>query len=184
MTRFVRIAKSRRKQPSPGSGAIAALSTNMPSSRFIVIVLLAACAPDVRDVGPDAATSPDSGSNTDPSVTCDQTPAPATGATINAAYAQHYKLFTLGPVPGVPAPLGGSVISSSDPDTLLIAGGSEGENGAIYAIKVKRNGCGHIYAFDGTAQLKATTPYVDASLVYTPNHVLLFTEWPDRKSVV
>src|SRR5262249_20208798 len=80
---------------------------------------------------------------------------------------------SLGPAPGVPAPLGGSVISSSDPNTLLIAGASERADGAIYAIKVKRNPCGHIYAFDGTAQLKATTPYVDASLVYTPNDELL-----------
>jgi hypothetical protein len=145
------------------------------------IVFLAACGPESRDdVGPDAATGQGE-STADAAVGCDEmTPAAANGATINPAYAQHYKLFSLGPVPGVPAPLGGSVISSSDPNTLLIAGESERAEGAIYSIKVKRNACGHIYAFDGTAQLKARTPYVDASLVYTPNDVLLYTEWPGR----
>lgn len=147
-------------------------------------VLLAACGAETRDNGgPDAATGDDSASTADAFAACDQMPAPATGATINAAYAQHYKLFSLGAVPGVPAPLGGSVISASDPDTLLIAGGSERADGAIYSIKVKRNPCGHIYAFDGTAQRKATTPYVDASLVYAPNDTLLFTEWPGRYNV-
>jgi hypothetical protein len=153
------------------------------------LALLTACGPAVRDSGgadadtggPDAAPGVDAQPTVDgPSACADQMPALATGASIDPAYAQHYTLFTLGPAPGVPGPLGGSVISSSDPNTLLIAGKSEGAGGAIYAIKVKRNVCGHIYAFDGSASLQATTPYVDASLVYTANDTLLYTEWPNR----
>jgi hypothetical protein len=152
---------------------------------FIVFALssLAACGPGGRDrdnVDATLAGNDGNNSNIDGAPACSPMPTPATGATINPAFAAHYAIYVLGPAPGVPAPLGGSVIWHSDPDTLLIAGASERAEGAIYKIKIKRNTCGHIYAFDGTAQLIATTPYVDASLVYTPNDVLLYTEWPSR----
>jgi hypothetical protein len=152
----------------------------MRPSIVSVILALCACGPDRREGSDvDAATGDDS-TLADGAPACLPMPPPATGATVNAAFASHYAIYNLGPVPGVPAPLGGSVISLADPDTLLIAGASERAEGAIYSIKVKRNPCGNIYGFEGTAQLAATTPYVDASLVYTPNDVLLFTEWPGR----
>ncbi len=146
----------------------------------VACLAFAACGPGERDsngASPDAAVS-NTGDNVD-AASCEPPPQ-ATGASIDPAYAAHYALYNLGSVPGVPSPLGGSTISRSDPNTLLIAGASEREDGAIYSIKVKRNACGHIYAFDGTATLAATTPYVDASLVYAPNDVLLYVQWPGQ----
>ncbi|EYF07686.1 hypothetical protein [Chondromyces apiculatus] len=90
-----------------------------------------------------------------------------------------YTAYDLGPVPGVPqARLGGCVIRHDDPNTLLIAAGSETADGAIYSIGVTRGPCGHITGFAGTATLVATTPYVDANLVYGPNDVLFYTAYP------
>ena len=89
-----------------------------------------------------------------------------------------YTVYDLGTVPGVPSPLGGTVISAADPNTLLVAGASETVDGAIYSIGVTRDACGHITGFAGTATLLASTPYVDANLVYMSNNLLLYTEWP------
>jgi hypothetical protein len=93
-------------------------------------------------------------------------------------YAALYTAYELGPVPGVPEPLGGCTVLFSDPDTLLIAGASEDPNGAIYSIGVEREACGHIVGFVGTATLVAQTPYVDANLVYDANDLMFYTGWP------
>ncbi|MFT3769919.1 MAG: hypothetical protein QM820_31200 [Minicystis sp.] len=96
-----------------------------------------------------------------------------------AAFEPFYTVFDLGPIPGMPSGhLGGCVIKQGDPGTLLVAGDSEAQTGAIYEIKVKRNQCGHIIGFVGTASLVAQTPYVDANLLYGANGVLLYTQWP------
>jgi hypothetical protein len=113
---------------------------------------------------------------------CETPPTPAgSNAVLAAAYEPFYDVFDLGPVPGVPDPLGGCVIKHDDPDTLLIAGASENPSGAIYAIGVTRGPCGHIIGFNGTAQLVATTPYVDANLIYTSADLLFYTQWPVQK---
>lgn len=152
---------------------------------LIAVSALAACAPKgPRGDTPDAAGGLDAGGGgidgADAGTNCSPSPPLATGAMIDPMYATHYALYNLGAVPGVPSPLGGSTISSTDDNTLLIAGASENSGGAIYSIKVLRNACGHIYAFDGSAQLVATTPYVDASLVYAPNNVLFYVQWPGQ----
>jgi hypothetical protein len=90
-----------------------------------------------------------------------------------------YRVYDLGQVPGVPDPLGGTVISSADPNVLLVAGASESSEGAIYSIGVHRDTCGHITAFTGTSTMVAATPYVDANLVYTSPDLLLYTQWPE-----
>jgi hypothetical protein len=125
---------------------------------------------------PDAFSPGDSNNNG----TCGEMPPLAPMAMVDPAFASDYQVYVLGPVPGGLPPLGGSVISSNDPNTLLIAGGSETASGGIYAIKVRRNSCGHIVGFDGTASLVATTPWVDASLLYAPNQTLLYTQWPGK----
>ncbi|MBK7072519.1 MAG: hypothetical protein IPH44_09455 [Myxococcales bacterium] len=81
-------------------------------------------------------------------------------------------------MPGVPNPLGGAVIKASDPSKLLIAGASERPEGAIYEIGVTRDPCGHIVGWNGTATQVASTPYVDANLVYVRNDLLVYSEWP------
>jgi hypothetical protein len=94
-------------------------------------------------------------------------------------YAGIYTAYDLGPIPGMPeGHLGGCVLKHDDENTLLVAGNSEASDGAIYSIGLKRGPCGHIIGFDGTAQLVATTPYVDANLIYGANDVLLYTQWP------
>jgi len=98
-----------------------------------------------------------------------------------AEYAPFYSVYALGAVPGVPDPLGGCVVLHDDPNTLLIAGASERAEGQIYAIEVERDACGHIVGFVGSAVPVAQTPYVDANLIYGPNNLLIYTQWPQFK---
>jgi hypothetical protein len=113
---------------------------------------------------------------------CDVPPVPAgPEATIAAPYDDFYTIYDLGPVPGVPNPLGGATISATDPNVMLIAGSSEYPSGTIYSIGVQRGACNHILGFVGTATPVAATPYVDANLVYTAADLLFFTLWPEYK---
>jgi hypothetical protein len=146
-----------------------------------VLPLLAACGPQVVPQSGDDTSTPDARvAAPDATNPC---PAPLNpgGADVQIApqYANAYTAYDLGTVPGVPDPLGGAAISASDPNTLLIAGGSESDTGAIYAIGITRNGCGHITGFVGTAHQIAATPYVDANLVYAHPDLLTYTEWPE-----
>lgn len=149
-----------------------------------VSTMLGACgpslsAPDQSDDTVDAPIAIDARELGDGSFGC---PAPATPAGPDVQLAPEfvglYAAYDLGPVPGVPNPLGGAVVQVDDHDTLLIAGGSESAGGAIYSIGVVRNACGHITGWEGVAQLVATTPYVDANLVYADPGLLLYSEWP------
>ena len=145
----------------------------------VVWLVLVACGPAGRTENPgteiDAAPTIDS----PPVVECPPpaTPAGAT-ATLAAPFDTLYTVYDLGPVPGVPQPLGGTVIKAGANDTLLVAGSSERAEGAIYEIGVQRNACGHIVGWNGTASLVANTPYVDANLIYANDDLLLYTEWP------
>jgi hypothetical protein len=147
----------------------------------VLPLLLAACGPTVQPSGgpADASGGPDSPPRPDGGDGC---PAPATPAgpdvELAPAFAGLYTAYDLGPVPGVPNPLGGAMIMPGDEDTLLIAGGSERPDGAIYAIGVERNACHHIVGFVGTAQQVALAPYVDANLLRAPGDLLLYSEWP------
>jgi hypothetical protein len=125
--------------------------------------------------GPDAAPPGADGSNS----ACSAPPTPA-GPDVQLAppFDALYKAYDLGPVPGVPDPLGGTAVLAADANTLLVAGGSESATGAIYRIGVTRDVCGHITGWNGTASVAATTPYVDANLVYASSDLLLYTEWP------
>jgi len=110
---------------------------------------------------------------------CPPPPVPAgSEVEIAPAFAPYYKAYLLGAVPGVPDPLGGTVVKAGDPSTLLVAGGSESDTGAIYAIGVQRDACNHIIGFVGSATKVADTPYVDANLVYGPQQLLVYTGWP------
>lgn len=127
---------------------------------------------------PDGVTPPggtDGGTNE----SCESPPTAAGDDVVIAPeFAGLYSVYDLGPVPGVPSPLGGCILARDDPNTLLIAGGSETAGGAIYAIGLRRGPCGHILGFEGEAELVANTPYVDANLVFTADDTMLYTEWP------
>lgn len=113
---------------------------------------------------------------------CPAIPNPAgSDAVIAAPYNMYYTAYDLGPPPGIPDPLGGTTVLISDQNTLLIGGGSENATGAIYSIGVTRDACHHIVGWNGTATVVATTPYVDANLVYVNHDLLLYTEWPEYK---
>lgn len=164
--------------------------------RSIVVawVVLAGCTAggDDRGGGGRDGGTPgrDTGSPTDVGPIPDRGPppdAPVCGAPATPAgpevqlappFAGLYTVYALGSVPGVPNPLGGIVAKAGDPNTLLVAGASETSAGAIYEIGVRRDSCGHILEFVGTARLVAMTPFVDANLVYGPDDLLVYTEWP------
>lgn len=149
----------------------------MRSGLFLIV--LVACGPAARVDDPAAPDASTPSTDAPPSVEC---PAPSTPAGANvqlaAPYDAIYKVYDLGTVPGVPSSLGGTVISATDQNTLLVAGGSESSTGAIYQIGIARNACGHITGFVGTATQLAATPYVDANLIYANDDLLLYTEWP------
>jgi hypothetical protein len=104
-----------------------------------------------------------------------------TSVVIAAPFSENYRVFDLGSPPGVPGPLGGTVVRAGDPDTLLIAGDSESSNGAIYSIGVTRNACGHMTGFSGRAVQVAATPNVDANLVYASDTLLLYTMYRSNR---
>ncbi len=141
---------------------------------------LIGCAPAPRDNVVDA-TAPTPDTQAAPDAGPDLCALPEAGPDVQLAapFDTHYKVHDLGPVPGVPNPLGGTVIAATDPNTLLVAGGSENASGAIYSIAVVRDPCGHIAGFSGTATQVAATPNVDANLTYVGD-VLIYTEWPQH----
>src|SRR5438045_6040835 len=77
-------------------------------------------APDASELIPDSAPDP-----------C-ELPL-AADVELAPAFAGFYRVHDLGPVPGIPDPLGGTVIRTGDNNTLLVAGGSESDSGAIYS---------------------------------------------------
>jgi hypothetical protein len=144
----------------------------------------AGCSVANRGVGSPDAGAADAAADSDGSAGADgslcQAPAMPAGPEVQLAppFVGLYHVYALGSVPGVPSPLGGVMVKHGDPSTLLVAGSSEQTNGAIYAIHVTRDGCGHILAFDGTATKVADTPYVDANLVDGPQSLIVYSEWP------
>lgn len=157
----------------------------MRTAPLLVGLLLAACGASVSGGGDDEPGRPDAAvdgplvDNTDAADSCAPPPAmPGPEVQLAAPYAGLYTVYDLGPVPGVPNPLGGATVHISDDGKLLIGGNSENGGGAIYEIGVTRNACGHITGWNGTATMHAATPYVDANLVYVSSTLMLYTQWP------
>lgn len=120
------------------------------------------------------------GSTGDPPCEPDAPPnAVANEAVITAAYADDYRAYVLGPVPGIPAgsDLGGMAIHDADVNTLVIAGNAETPAGKLYEIGVERGPCGHIIGFAGEATEVAMTPHV-SDLLFVSGGLLFYTEWP------
>src|SRR5687768_16995280 len=143
----------------------------MRTSPYLLSLLLAACGPSVSGGGDDEPGTPDARTdapfvdNTDALDSCAPPPTmPGPEVQLAPQYASLYTVYDLGPVPGVPNPLGGATVHITNDDKLLIGGNSENGSGAIYEIGVTRNACGHITGWNGTATMHAATPYVDANL--------------------
>lgn len=141
-------------------------------------------APAPPEAGTDGAADAPADAPPEAAPACPEPANPAGPEVVIAAeFAPLYAAYDLGPIPGAPAGtrLGGCVVKHDDPDTLLIAVNSETPEGALYAVPVVRDACGHIVAFEGTSQQVASTPYIDANLAYGPNEVLFYTQWPQNK---
>jgi hypothetical protein len=173
----VRAAARRVMQGQLGEAVTGALEVAFTDQRLELVVVLG-CGPSSRGGAGSPMDAP-AVDLTDAAALCPGPPTPA-GATVQLAppFDMFYTAYDLGPVPGVPDPLGGTAILAASPGTLLVAGGSESDTGAIYSIGVARDQCGHITGFTGTATVAATTPFVDANLVYA-THDLLYSEWPE-----
>lgn len=130
--------------------------------------------------GPDETTV--AVSTTGPTPECSDAPPMPAGpeVALAPAFAELYKVYELGPVPGIPegSRLGGCVIAFDDPNTLLVAGDSEAASGKIYKVGVERGNCDHIVGYSGSAEVVAATPYVDANLAYVQSGLLFYTAWP------
>lgn len=98
--------------------------------------------------------------------------------TVQPPFDTGYSIIDLGNPTGVPANLGGVTFKWNDPTKLLVGGGANGGNGAIYEIGVTRDAQGHLTGFSGTATLVSTAPYIDGGLAYAPNGVLFYTGYP------
>lgn len=157
-----------------------------PRVAALVAAALVGCGPGARssDDGPTSSTA-DAPQTTYPqpdATNCPAIPNPAgTNVVLAPPFDQYYAAYDLGPPPGIPDPLGGTTVLISDNNRLLIGGGSEHGDGAIYKIGITRDACHHIVGWNGTATMVATTPYVDANLVYYNHDLLLYTEWPQYK---
>jgi hypothetical protein len=104
-----------------------------------------------------------------------QLPGPAADLLVDPRYADVYKVYSLGSVPGVPPQrYGGLTLERGDSNKLLIGGNANDPTAALYAIRVVRS-CGHIIGFEGTATRFADAPNVDGGLDYGPGGILLFT---------
>lgn len=109
---------------------------------------------------------------------------------IAAPFASSYEAFDLGPMPLPDGetdplalnPLGGCVVGQravfADEDTMAFVARSERADAAIYSVRLKRDGCGHIVGFDGRPKRLASVPFADASLVLTPARTLLVPQYP------
>ena len=93
-----------------------------------------------------------------------------------APFDEFYEAYSLGPVPGVPDPLGGTILSQADPNVLIVVGASEDADSALYEVPVVRDNCGHIVAFVGSTRM-LDVPYADANLVHAPGG-LLMSQYP------
>ncbi|HEY5922138.1 MAG TPA: hypothetical protein VIV11_10730, partial [Kofleriaceae bacterium] len=85
--------------------------------------LLIACGPSGRS-GDDQPAQPDAGTTISVDAPANACPPPSMPAGPDVALAAPfdplYDVYDLGTVPGVPSPLGGTVISATDPNTLLV----------------------------------------------------------------
>lgn len=99
--------------------------------------------------------------------------------TIAPEFSATYTLTDLGSVPSVPSNYGGLTFKFNDPNVIVIGGAANGPTGALYSIRVVRDGMGHITGFDGTAAYFADAAYNDGGVSYEPgSHVLFTSRWP------
>jgi hypothetical protein len=164
---------------APTTGSATTMAATVTDATTTTTTTTTATTDDSTDTA-DTGTTP--GATTDVMMNCSDAPPLPAGPEVVIApeFAEFYKTYELGQVPGIPqsSRLGGCVISHQDPNVLLVAGESEDPTGKIYAIQVVRGDCNHIVGFTGMASVVANTPYVDANLAYLESGLLFYTAWP------
>lgn len=100
------------------------------------------------------------------------------GGTIPSPYCDSYSGTDLGSVPGLPPLYGGLTFLDGDPNTILIGGNANTQDGDLYAVSVVRDGDNHITGFSGTATFYAEAAYNDGGVVYGPDGILFLGRWP------
>jgi len=89
-----------------------------------------------------------------------------------------YSCVDLGSVPQLPPLYGGLTFLAGDLNTVLIGGNANNEAGALYSIRVQRDGANHIVGFSGIANRFADAAYNDGGVIYGPGGVLFLARWP------
>jgi hypothetical protein len=104
----------------------------------------------------------------------------ATAATVDPFYAGSYSLVNLGSAPGVPTPYGGLTFLNASPNTLLLGGAANANNGVIDQVGLTRGATGHVTPFTAasTSSQYSTAPNISGGLAYGPANVLFFTAYP------
>ena len=92
----------------------------------------------------------------------------ALGQVLAPPFDVNYQLVGLGYPTGVPGSLGGICFKPGDNNKVLIGGGANGANGAIYEIGISRSPNGYITGFVGTATLVSTAQQIDGGLCVIP----------------
>jgi hypothetical protein len=107
--------------------------------------------------------------------------ASAQDAVLSPPFDGAYSITNIGTPPGVPTRLGGLTLKQGTTDRLLIGGGANGADGALYEIGVVRDGGGHITGFSGTAVRVADAAFNDGGVTYGPGGVLFLARWPSNQ---
>jgi hypothetical protein len=108
-------------------------------------------------------------------------PASAQVPTLQAPFAGDYAVTDLGPPAGVPTRFGGLTLKAGTTDKLLLGGGANAADGALYQVTVTRDAQGHINGFSGTATRFADAAYNDGGVAYGPGNVLFLARWPNNE---
>lgn len=100
---------------------------------------------------------------------------------IQPPFQTSYTYTDLGSVANVPGPYGGVVFQRNDPSKLLISGGANSVNGAIYEVSVSRDSAGRVNGIGTNATVVAYAPEIDGGLAFAPNGVLMYTTYPTNQ---
>jgi hypothetical protein len=105
----------------------------------------------------------------------------ALAQTLEAPYDAEYTLLDLGPIAGLPIPNGGLTFMHDDPNTIVIGGGANFEDGMLYTVRVTRDAEQHITGFASSAVPWAEAPYNDGGVVFGPENVLFLSRFPNNE---
>ena len=103
----------------------------------------------------------------------------AMAQTFGPDFVADYSYSDIGNNPAIPSPYGGVNFVLGEADTLLLGGSANNSAGVIMEVEITRDPVtNRIDGYTGTPVQFATAPYVDGGLVFGPDDVLFFTQFP------